>query len=158
MHARHWVLVAACLVLGVLGPLMAWQELAHDARDRSLAALTGELPPLDTSFRAPTRTMAFVAILVIGVAGTWASVAAARAPRVRSVSGRLLFLLLLGMTLADLAFLLDARALAEAPYVTRAGLVAWIYTGAAILVAGSALRLAEVEEAFAEAPRPALAR
>lgn len=158
MRARHWLLVAAALVLALAGPVMAWQELDRDARDASIAELTGEPASPDVAFRAQGRMVVFAAVVVLGAVGTWASVVVARAPRVRSASGRLMFLLLVGMTVADLAFLLDVRALAEAPYRTRASVVAWIYPAAAVLVAGSTLRLAEVEEAFGQAPRPALAR
>jgi hypothetical protein len=149
MRLRHWLLLAACIALAVVGPVMAWQELEHASRDDALAGLTGEQPETDPSFRAPGRMATLAAAGVVGLAGAWTGIAAVRVATVRSVSTRLLVLLVLGLLGVGLAYVVDVRILAEVSYRVRAGFVGWAYTAAAVVVGGSALRLAQIEDAFA---------
>lgn len=152
MKASDWIMLAACAVLLVAGPAMALQELSRAEEERGLVALTGTAPPLEPAFRVAWRQVLLGAVVVAGVAGTWIAVRVARAPRVRSVSRRLLALLLAGMTLLDLAFLADGRWFMLAPYATRGATVVWLYPLAAVLMGGSVMRLSELEEAFGGAP------
>lgn len=136
---------------------MALQEFAASQRAASLEAITGEEQPLDAGFRAPWRVALLVLVVGVGVLGTLVAVRVAQAPRVRSVSARLLALLIGGMTLLDLAFLADGQWLADAPHALRAASVVWLYPVAGILVGGSLLRLAQLEDAFG-APRTVTSR
>lgn len=160
MRVTDWILLLGCAALVLAGPLMALQELARADDARAAAELTRSPAQLEPAFRAAWRTILFVVVLVVGTAGTLIAVRVAREPRVRVVAGRLLWMLLGGMTLLDLAFLADGRWFQLAPYEVRAASIVWLYPLAGILMGGSVLRLAEVEAAFAgrgEA-KPALAR
>lgn len=147
------VLILCCLVLLAAGPAMALQELAQAEEDAGVSSVTGERAPTtyDAPFRGWWRGALFLVLVVAGAAGFFLSVRIARQPRVRQVSGRLLALLLIGMTLFDLAFLADGRWFLSAPYQARAATIVWAYPLAAILMGGATLRLAEVERAFADA-------
>lgn len=141
------MVVGAALVLA--GPIMALQEWAAHQEQAGLAQITGERPPLDPAFRAPWRTGLLVAVIVAGVAGTLVAVRVAAQPKVRSVSGRLLWLLIGGMTLLDLAFLLDGR-MRDAAYAVRGTTTVWLYPIAGILMTGATVRLSELEDAFGD--------
>lgn len=160
MRGPDWILLLGCAALALAGPLMALQELAMASDARALEALTRNPTNLEPAFRAAWRTFLFVVVLIVGVVGTLVAVRVSRKPRVRNVSGRLLALLLGGMTLLDLAFLADGRWFQLADYTVRAASIVWLYPISAILMGGAALRLAEVEEAFshADAEKPLLRR
>lgn len=160
MRALDWLLLLGCAALVLAGPIMALQELAKAEDARARAALTNNPEELEPAFRASWRTFLFAVVLVVGVLGTIAAVRISRKPRVRVVAGRLLWLLLGGMTLLDLAFLADGRWFQLAPHNVRAASIVWLYTVAGVLIGGSILRLAEVEDAFsrAEHEKPLLRR
>lgn len=154
MRGTDYALLATCAALLVAGPVMALLEYERHLDAASLAEVTGEAPPVDVEFRAPWRAGVLLAVIAIGILGTLVALRVSWQPRVRAVSGRLLFLLLAGMSVLDLAFFADARWLAAAPHGVRAASVVWLYPVGAMLVAGAAMRLAEVEAAFAK-PRAA---
>lgn len=151
VRAVDSALLAVCALLLLAGPAMALQELSRAEDASARAALTGEAGALEPAFRTPWRVALLLAVVVAGVLGTLLAMRIARQPKVRAVSGRLLLLLLLGMTLLDLAYLADGRWFMLAPHGARAVSIVWLYPIAAVLIAGSVMRLAEVEEAFAEA-------
>lgn len=151
MRATDWILLAVCGALLVAGPGMALHELVRHQDSESLAQLTGNAQSLDPAFRGSWRAFLLACVVVGGVAGTLVAFRFARQPKVRALSGRLLTLLLLGMTLLDLAFLADGRWFLDAPYLVRALTVVWLYPAAAVLMGGALIRLVEVEEAFGEA-------
>lgn len=156
MRATDGFLLAACALLLLSGPLMALQELAAAEEAASLAELMKTTPTLQPAFRAPWRTATFLMVLVAGVAGTLVALRVARKPLVRSLTGRLLGLLLAGMSIADLAFYADVKLFAEAPHVFRAATIVWAYPVAAVLMGGALVRLVEVERAFAGRDREPL--
>lgn len=158
MRATDWLLLLAAAALVVLGPAMAAQELSRLQDAQSLASLTGSAPAEDYAYRLPWRAATFGLVVGVGVVGTLVALRVARQPRVRAVSGRLLALLLTGMTLLDLAWLAEGRWLLAAPHAVRAGVVAWLYPLAALLLVGSVLRLSEVEAYFREGGRLDAAR
>ncbi|HVM44343.1 MAG TPA: hypothetical protein VM582_00305 [Candidatus Thermoplasmatota archaeon] len=153
MRASDWILLAVCGVLLVAGPAMALQEFVRYQASSGLAELTGQPPPLEPAFRTAWRGVLLLCVVVGGVAGTIVAIRCARQARVRSVSGRLLTLLLLGLTLLDVAFLADGRWFLDAPYALRGATVVWLYPAAAILMGGSVVRLTEIEGAFGERAR-----
>lgn len=156
MRALTWTLVLVSATLVVLGPTMALQELAAREEAEAHASLTGEPVEVDLGYRAPWRLPLFALVAAVGVLGSLVALRVLRKPRLRSVSGRLLGLLFAGMTLVDLAFLADLRA-PHLPPMGRAALVVWVYVGGALLVAGSAARLDDVETVFgSDAPPPPL--
>lgn len=157
MRAVDWILLAVCAALLVAGPAMALQEWSRHEQQAGLAEITGAQQPLAPEFRLAWRSGLLVAVIIAGVAGTIVAVRVSRQPRVRSVSHRLLWLLLGGMTLLDLAFLADGRWFVEAPYALRGSTIVWMYSLAAILIGGSVARLSELEDAFGgrHALRPA---
>lgn len=133
---------------------MALQEFIEAEEQAARAAVTGEAPSYDAPFRAWWRGLLFLALLVIGVAGFLLSMRVARQQKVRAVSGRLLAILLVGITLLDLAFLVDGRYFLGGPYATRGASIVWLYSLAAFLIGGAALRLVEVERVFGVASAP----
>jgi len=145
-----WILLSTCAALLVIGPAMALHEWSRHDQAAGLAEITGEPVPLEPAFRTAWRTGILVAVIVAGIAGTLVALRIARQPRVRAVSHRLIWLLLAGMTLLDLAFLADGRWFLNAPYAIRGSTIVWLYPAAAILMGGSVVRLTELEEAFAE--------
>lgn len=149
MRVLDWLLLAVCGALLLAGPVMALQEWIHHEDQAGLAAL-GQPAPLQPAFRDPWRAGLLGAVIVAGVLGTLVAVRVARQPRMRAVSGRLLTLLLLGMTVLDLAFLADGRWFVEGPYALRATTIVWAYPLAAILMGGSLVRLSELEAVFGE--------
>ena len=151
MRAADWTLLAVCGVLLIAGPAMAFQEFMRYQETSALADLTGEMPALDPAFRTSWRGILLLCVVVGGLAGTIVAFRLARQPKVRSVCGRLLTLLLLGMTLLDLAFLADGRWFLDEPYELRGSTIVWLYPGAAILMGGALMRLTEIEAAFAGA-------
>lgn len=146
-----WVLLAVCGVLLIAGPAMALHEFIRHQDTASFVELTGDVPALDPAFRASWRALLLLCVVVGGVAGTVVAFRFARQPKVRALSGRLLALLLLGMTLLDLAFLADGRWFLDVPYLVRGSTIVWLYPAAAILMGGALMRLVEVEAAFGEA-------
>jgi hypothetical protein len=154
MRGIDWTLLATCALLVLSGPAMALQEMvrAEDAAGR--AALTGETSALEPAFRTAWRAGLLFLVIVAGVLGTLLALRIARQPKVRAVSGRLVLLLLAGMTLLDLTYLADGRWFTLASYGARASTIVWLYPVAGVFIAGSVVRLAEVEDAFGErAPR-----
>lgn len=148
MRPVDWLLLAVCGALVLAGPAMALQEFARHQERAGLGELTGDDITFDAAFRAPWRTGLLVAVILGGIAGTIIAVRVAAQPKVRSVSGRLLFLLLAGMTLLDVGFLVDGR-MVDASYLARGATTVWVYPIAGILMAGATMRLAELEDAFA---------
>lgn len=156
MRVLSWALVLVSATLIVLGPTMALQELAAREEAEAQASLTGETVVLDLGYRAPWRLPLFLLVAAVGLLGSLAALRVLRKPRLRSVTGRLIGLLFAGMTLLDLAFLVDVQA-PTMPPLARAAIVVWIYVGGAILVAGSVARLDDVETVFgSDAPPPPL--
>ena len=151
MRATDWILLGVCGVLLVAGPAMALQELVRHQETSAIAQLTGEAPALDPAFRGAWRGILLLCVVVGGIVGTVVAVRLARQPNVRALSGRLLTLLLLGMTLLDLAFLADGRWFLDEPYLVRGGSIVWLYSASAVLMGGALMRLTEVESAFGEA-------
>lgn len=151
VRATDWTLLAVCGVLLVAGPAMALQELLRHQASSGLAELTGTAPELDPAFRATWRGVLLLCVIAGGVVGTLVALRCARQAKVRALSGRLLTLLLVGMTLLDLAFLADGRWFLDAPYAVRGATVVWLYPAAAILMGGALVRLTEIEAAFGEA-------
>lgn len=150
MKAIDWLLLAACAVLLLSGPAMALQEFAHAQSQAGLAQLTGETAPLEPAFRTTWRVLLLLVVIVAGTAGTLLALRIARQPKVRAMSARLILLLLAGMTLLDLAFLADGRWFVLSPYALRGATIVWAYPIAGVLIGGSVMRLAEVEDAFGE--------
>lgn len=151
------LLLLACAALALAGPAMAVQEYAKATQARGLEDLTSEPAPIDYSFRDTWRVITLALVLVVGLLGSVMLVRVGRAPRVRSVSARLLVLLTVGMALLDLTYLLD-RANAGGGFLVRLITVSWLYPAAAIVIALSASRLAELEAAFAEPSTPVAPR
>lgn len=150
MRATDWTLLIACLVLLLAGPAMALQEFIVAEEQAGLEGVTGEAPTYDAPFRGWWRGLLFLVLLVIGVVGFVVSVRIARQPKVRSVSGRLLGILLVGITLFDMTFLVDGRWFLTGPYTLRASTIVWLYPLAAFLIGGATLRLIELERVFGE--------
>lgn len=155
LRAPDIVLLVSCGVLLLSGPVMSLQEFIRAEEEKGLAELTGTpaATAYDAPFRGWWRGVLFLVLLVIGVVGFLLSIRIARQPKVRSVSGRLLAILLVGITLFDLTFLADGRWFLTAPYEVRAATVVWLYPLAAILIGGATLRLVELERVFGEARR-----
>ena len=153
MRPVDWLLLGACAALVLAGPAMALQELARAQSDVGLEVLTGEDRPVEPAFRVAWRAGLLVLVVATGILGTFFALRVARQPRVRSVSGRLMWLLLGGMTLLDLAFLADGRWFVLAPYALRGTTVVWLYPVAGVLMGGAVIRLAELESAFGEGRR-----
>lgn len=147
-------LVLAGLAI-LAGPLMALQELAKD-RDQTArgAVLEPSAAPsdLDVGYRLAWRAAMLALTLALDVVGSVVMLRIGRQPRVRAVSGRLLWLLVAGLAWVDLAFFLDGRYLLYAPYALRALVVSWLYPAGAILVAGSVFRLGDVESLLGREP------
>jgi hypothetical protein len=143
------LLLAVCGALLFSGPLMALQEWIHHEDQVGLVAL-GQPAPLQPAFRDPWRAGLLVAVIAAGVLGTLVALRVARQPKFRAVSARLLTLLLLGMTILDLAFLADGRWFIGGPYALRAATIVWFYPVAAILMGGSLMRLSELESVFGD--------
>ncbi len=142
------VVLVLCGLAMLAGPLMALQELAKEREQeaRDAVAGPGAAPPdFDLGYRVAWREALLVLTLALDVAGSVVMVRVGRQPRVRAVSGRLLWLLVLGLAWLDLAFFLDGRWLFSAPYGLRALVVSWLYPVGAVLVAGSVFRLGDVE-------------
>lgn len=129
---------------------MALQELARAESSAGRASLTGEAQPLDPAFRTAWRAALLVVVVVAGVLGTLLALRIARQAKVRAVSRRLILVLLVGMTVLDLAFLADGRWFVGAGHHVRAAIVVWTYPLAGVLIGGSVLRLSEVEGAFGD--------
>lgn len=153
MRGIDWLLLVICAALLIAGPAMALQEWSRHERQAGVGELTGEAPPIEPAFRTAWRSGILVGVILGGIAGTIVAVRVARLPRVRSVSKRLIWLLLAGMTLLDLAFLADGRYFLQAPYLLRATTIVWLYPLAAILIGGAVIRLSELEDAFGEPSR-----
>lgn len=168
MRASEWLLLAACAGLLVIGPAMAYQEMARsdayrreldEARARAELTNTPEATPEpDYTYREPWRWPLFALVVLSGVTGSLVLVRLARRRRLRSVAGRLLGLLLLGMTLVDVAFLLDVQWAFGQAFLARGWSVVWLYPVGAVLIAGSLYRITELEPHFGsdEAPAPVL--
>lgn len=148
MRALDWILLAVCALLLVAGPVMSLQELSRYQSSEGLEGLTGEKLPIEPEFRGAWRGILFVAVLVAGVLGTLVAVRVARQAKVRAVSGRLIGLLLAGMTILDLAFLVDGQYFLDAEYLVRGATIVWLYPVAGILMGGAIVRLTELESAF----------
>ena len=147
-----WVLLLASAALMLAGPVMALEEWRAHEEAVAAEALTG-LPPADPGFRAAWRAPLLGLVLVVSLLGTWSVGRVLARPVARAVSRRLVALLLAGMTVLDVAYLLDGTRLADAPPALRAATIAWAYPLAGFLIGGSAHRLAEVAERFgARAP------
>ena len=151
MRATDWMLLAVCGVLLVSGPAMALQEFLRYEEATGFEDVTGETLALDPAFRATWRGILLLCVVAGGIIGTLVAIRLARQPKVRSVSGRLLTLLLAGMTLLDLAFLVDGRYFLDADYAIRGATVVWLYPASAILMGGALARLTEIEAAFGDA-------
>lgn len=145
------LLLFTCAVLVLSGPAMALQEYSRVDQERAVRELTGAQPTPDLTFRTLWRTGLLVLIIVAAVVGSLLAMRFARQKRVRAVSGRLLFLLLAGMTILDLAFLTDGAWFMEKPHELRALTIVWAYPVGALLVAGATYRLLEVEALFGDA-------
>ncbi|HEX2022981.1 MAG TPA: hypothetical protein VHH36_09710 [Candidatus Thermoplasmatota archaeon] len=167
MRAPSWLLLAVCALVALAGPLLALQELGRDQEHRravDLAVererLTGEraeIPPLDLAYRDAWWVPLGVLAALAGVLGTVVVVLAMRVRRMRAVAGRLLGVLLTGMSALDLAYLFDRQWLAGAEPSLRASIVVLAYPLSAALVAGSVVRLSQLEPHFgSDAPRPPL--
>ena len=148
VRALDWILLAVCALLLVAGPAMALQELSRYQSSAGLAGLTGEKLPIEPAFRGAWRGILLVAVIVAGILGTLVAIRVARQQKVRAVSGRLIALLLTGMTVLDLAFLADGQYFLDADYLVRGVTIVWLYPAAGILIGGSIVRLTELESAF----------
>jgi len=151
VRPTDWILLATCGVLLVSGPAMALQEFIRGEESAGLELVTGEVQPLDPAFRAGWRLVILILVVVGGLAGTLIAFRVAAQPKVRAVSARVLTLLLVGMTLLDLAFLADGRWFLDASYAIRAVSIVWVYPIAGILMGGALMRITELEAAFGNA-------
>lgn len=151
VRGMDWVLLAVCGVLLIAGPAMALHEFIRHQDTSSFVQLTGQVPDLNPEFRSSWRVLLLGCVIIGGIAGTVVAFRFARQPKVRALSGRLLTLLLVGMTLLDLAFLADGRWFLDEPYLVRGSTIVWLYPAAAVLMAGALMRLVEIEEAFGDA-------
>lgn len=148
MRASDRIFLGLCVALVVAGPVMAVQEMlkARQAEGVGLVIETNRAPTdLDVGFRIAWRGALFVGILALDVMGSLVLLRVGKQPRVRAVSGRLVGLLVGGLAALDVAFLLDGKFLADAPYALRALVVVWLYPVGALVAAGAAMRLDEVE-------------
>lgn len=150
MRPLDWILLAVCAVLLIAGPAMALQELSRYRSESGLEGLTGEDLPVEPAFRGAWRGILLVAVILAGIVGTVVAVRVARQQKVRAVGGRLLALLLAGMTILDLAFLADGQFFQNASYLLRGATIVWLYPAAGILMGGATVRLTELEDAFGE--------
>src|SRR5581483_23863 len=94
------VVLVLCGLAMLAGPLMALQELAKEREQeaRDAVAGPGAAPPdFDLGYRVAWREALLVLTLALDVAGSVVMVRVGRQPRVRAVSGRLLWLLVLGL-------------------------------------------------------------
>lgn len=148
LRPTDWILLAVCGVLLVAGPAMALQEFTRYERAAGITDVSGVAPDLDPAFRSAWREVLLGCVIIGGIVGTIVAVRIARQPRVRSVSGRLIMLLLVGMTLLDFAFLADGMYFLDESYAIRGATIVWMYPLAAVLMAGSLMRLTEVEGAL----------
>lgn len=148
MRWSDWLLVACAASLVVVGPIMALQEFAQARAAHAQFVVTGEVPPTDPSFRVVWRIPLTALVLVTGLAGTVALVRVMADPLVRSVTKRLVALLVLGMALVDVAYYVDGYLFLDAPYALRGATIVWLYPLAGLLLAGSVHRLAEIQSYF----------
>lgn len=148
MRWTDWILVACAISLVVLGPVMALQELAKLQDERATRVITGAIPPPDVAFRASWRLPLAILVIASAVSGIVALARALVEPGVRSVSWRVVALLAAGLALLAAAYWIDGALLSPAPYALRASVVSWLYPLAGILLAGSARRLAELQDHF----------
>lgn len=154
MRGLDRVLLFLSAALFAVGPAMAIQELTHAEEARARELTLREEVALDPTFREAWRVPLFALVVLLGLAGSVRALDVARRRRMRAVAGRLLGLLVGGMTLLDATYLLDTRWLFGVPYTVRAAFVLALYPLAAALMAGSAWRLGELEDAFgSDAPR-----
>lgn len=150
MRLPDWVLLVACALLMLAGPAMALQEWQAAEDARAIEEVTGRAPPQDAAFRAAWRLPLTALVFLVGAFGTWACIRTLGHALVRSVTRRLVALLLLGMTILDVAYVLDGSLFLDAPHALRALTLVWAYPLAGFLVAGSAHRLADVHARFGE--------
>ena len=150
MRAIDWVLLATSGALLIAGPAMALQEWTRHQQAVGTAMVTGSFPAVDAVFRAPWRAGLLAGVIVAGVSGVIIALRIARQPKVRTVSARLLVLLLSGIVLFDLTYLADGRWFLDAQYAIRGATIVWLYPAAAILMGGAIMRLSELEEAFGD--------
>ena len=146
MRWPDWVLLLASAALMLAGPAMALEEWRAHEDARAAEALG--VPAPDDGARAAWRMPLLALVLLVSALGTWSAGRVLARPVARGVSRRLVALLVAGMTVLDLAYLLDGTRLADAPPALRAATIVWAYPLAGFLVGGSAHRLAEVAERF----------
>lgn len=132
---------------------MALQEFAKSQDASAELEITGKLSPVDAEFRGAWRFPVTLLVIIVGILGTWTAARALVDPDVRRVCGRLLGILLAGLTVAYVAYYLDGTTFAEAPYLLRGATIVWAYPIAGVLIAGSVHRLAELDERFGRAAR-----
>lgn len=148
MRWTDLVLLLACAALLLVGPAMALQEWRAQEDARAVEDLTGRAPPRETAHRAAWRLPLTILVFLVGAFGTYACIWAWGNKVVRSVSRRLVALLILGMTALDVAYLVDGAFFGDAPYALRGATIVWAYPIAGILVGGAAQRLAELRDHF----------
>lgn len=137
------VILAGSFVL--LGPWMAFQELAHV----DLEAETADTArPVDVGHRSLWSGVLPVVVLAAGALGTWTLLRVNAQARVRSVARRPAVVLMLGMVVLELAYFLDWSHALAGPHLPRAVLTLALYPLGGFLIAGAAYSLGELEEAF----------
>lgn len=151
MRPADRLLLVACGALILAGPLMAIQELSRWNDARAGAALdegaSAVLRPADVGFRELWRIVVLVLVIAADLLGGLLLARTWRSRTLRPLAGRLLVLLGVGLGLLDVAFLLDHLS-HRGGYLARAISVVWLYPIGAAVVAMSAARLSELEEAF----------
>lgn len=148
MRATDWALLVCCAALILAGPGMALQEATRAQEQKATYDITGQLPPVDASFRNAWRVPLTVLVVVTGVLATVTLLLVLVDASVRSVSGRLVALLLAGLALMYVTYYVDGLLFAQAAYAWRATTIVWLYPIAGVLVGGSTIRLAEIVETF----------
>lgn len=151
MRALDVLLLVAAGLLVLAGPVMALQEFVAFDEAAGRFDRTG-VDSLDTSHRGLARFVAPVLVVVVDVLATLQLVRINRKRVVRSVSRRPGLVMLVGVTLLDVAYVLDLAWGFDSHPLLRMLTTPWLYLVAGILVAGSAHRLASLEDTLAPLP------
>jgi hypothetical protein len=139
----------------IVAPAMAFQELSRAEEARVLEESLGVPAVPDYFFREAWKLPLVALVLAAGRCGSALVLRVVRRTRLRAVSGRLLALLIGGMTWLDIVYLVDTRVLFLLAHDARAMAIVFAYPLGAIFVAGSVYRLAELEDVFGSDAPPA---
>lgn len=140
------LLLLGAVLLALAGPVMLAQEIAAFDDAAARFATLGDDPTIDTGHRQLWRFLIPVLSMGVSIFGVYALVRVNRKPRVRTVARRPGLVMLVGLTLVDVAYFLDWAYMLDAHYLLRAATTPWLYLLSGVLVAGATYRLASIED------------